>query len=190
MSVVGVRLFSLLGALVLFLTGGLDPAVSRGQDDTEPPKELALSYHDFDQRLGGGWRRLADQGKYLEAARLNDRYEKANQGLAEWQQVNLRFHAGQLYAFADQNDEALARFKAALVPKEPADSPIRWNAYVQATLAFLEKDREKLAALREEIAKGPKLKGVVPNLDVVDRLIHYFDETYLVAYRGKPMKAK
>ncbi len=98
--------------------------------------------------------------------------------------MNLRFHAGQLYAFANCKDQALARFKTALFAQEP-DSPIRWNAYVLATIAFLERDRKKLSELREEIAKGPKLEGVVPNLDVVDRLIEHFDEPYAVAYGGK-----
>lgn len=191
MRILGMRLYARwLGMLALLVATDLFPSASRGQDTTESPEELGLSYQDFDQRPGGGWRKIADQGKHLEAARVIDRYEKEKKGLEEWQRVNLRFHAGQLYAFADKKDQALARFKTALFPKEPADSPIRWNAYVQATIAFLERDRKKLADLREEIAKGPKLQGIVPNLDVVDRLIEYFDEPYPVAYRGKPRKSK
>jgi hypothetical protein len=174
------------GVLVLSVAGGLSPSASRSQEKNELSKELELSYQDFDQRPGGGWRKIADKGKYLEAAKLIDQYEKKKQGLEEWQRVNLRFHAGQLYAFADQKDQALARFKTAIFAKEPADSPLRWNAYVRATIAFLERDRKKLTELREEIAKGPKLEGAVPNLDVVDRLIKHFDEPYSVAYRGKP----
>ena len=174
-----------LGILVLAMASGLPPSVSRGQDKNELPEELELSYEAFDQRPGGGWRKIADEGKYLEAAKLIDRYEKEKKGLEEWQRVNLRFHAGQLYAFAGDKDQALARFKIALYAREPADSPIRWNAYVRATMAFLERDRKKLTELREQIAKGPKHRGVVPNLDVVDRLIECFDEPYSVAYRGK-----
>lgn len=174
-----------LGILVLTVASGLSPSTSRGQEKNEPPKELELSYEAFDQRPGGGWRKIAEEGKLLEAARLIDRYEKEKKGLEEWQRVNLRFHAGQLYAFANQNDQALARFKTALRAKEPADSPISWNAYVRATIAFLERDRKKLTELREEIATGPKHQGVVPNLDVVDRLIEHFDEPYSVAYGGK-----
>jgi hypothetical protein len=152
--------------------------------------ELGLSYDAFDQRPGHGWRQLADEEKYLEAARLIDRYEKDKEGLEEWQRVNLRFHAGQSYAFAGQKELALARFKTALYRVEPADSPVRWNAYVQATIAFLERDRKKLTELREVIANGPKRQGVAPNLDVVDRLIQYFDEPYAAAYRGKPRQPK
>jgi hypothetical protein len=155
-----------------------------------PATQLALGYDAFDQRPGQGWRKLADEKKYLEAAQLIDRYEKDKPGLQEWQRVNLRFHAGQMYAFADRKELALARFRTALYAAEPADAPIRWNAYVRATIAFLEHDRKKLAAMREEIANGPKRAGVVPNLDVVDRLIQHFDEPYAVAYRGKSSQPK
>ncbi|WP_347258155.1 hypothetical protein [Methylocaldum sp.] len=82
------------------------------QEKNESPKELELSYETFDQRPGSGWRKIADQGKYLEAAKLIDRYEKEAKVLEEWQRVNLRFHAGQLYAAAEEKDEALARFNA------------------------------------------------------------------------------
>lgn len=105
--------------------------------------------------------------------------------------MNLRFHTPANCTHSrTRKIRRSARFKTALFAKEPADSPIRWNAYVRATIAFLERDRKKLAELREEIAKEPKLEGVVPNLDVVDRLIEYFDEPYSVAYRGKPKKSK
>lgn len=175
-----------LATLALSYAGGVFLSISRGQDKFELPNELELSYQDFDQRPGSGWRKVARDGKFLEAAELIERYEKSKTGLNEWQQINLRFHAGQLYAFADKYDQALSRFETALVPREPPDAPIRWNAYVKATIAFLKKDRESLRSFRDEIAKGPKLQGSVPNLDVVDRLIEHFDEPYRVAYSGKP----
>lgn len=48
----------------------------------------------------------------------------------------------------------------------------------------------KLAEFREEIARGPKLQGVAPNLDVVDRLIACFDKPYAVAYHEQTEKCK
>jgi hypothetical protein len=181
---------SLVVGLALFTLANVVPCVARTQENTDPPAELDLSYQDFDQSPGQGWRKIADEGKHAEAAKLIDRYEKEKKDLVEWQRVNLRFHAGQLYAFADKKEKALTRFKSALYRQEPAGSPIRWNAYVQATIAFLERDRKKLTKFREEIAQGPKVQGVVPNLDVVDRLIEHFDEPYSVAYTGKPRKSK
>src|SRR5271165_6176389 len=176
MCILGMSYSRWVRMLVVLLATDLFLSVVYGMDGMEPLEELALTYQELDQSPGGGWRKIADQGKYLEAGRLVDRYEMEKKGLEEWQRVNLRFHAGQLYAFADKKDHALARFNKALSPKELADSPIRWNAYVQATIAFLERDLKKLTNLREEIAKGPKLEGVVPNLDVVDRLITHFDD--------------
>jgi hypothetical protein len=191
MSAERMRFSSLWLAMLAFsVANGPFPSVSHSHDSNEPPKELGLSYQAFDQHPGAGWRKIADEGKYLEAAMLIDRYEKEKEGLEEWQRVNLRFHAGQLYAFADKKEQALTRFKTALIRKEPADAPIRWNAYVRATMAFLERDRKTLTALREEIAKGPKLQGAVANLDVVDRLIEYFDAPYSVAYRGRPKNSR
>ena len=156
---------------------------------TAPPKparksDLQLSYQDFDQKPGQGWRRLADGKKFLEAAQLIDRYAKQKSGLAEWQQINLRFHAGQLYAFAGKERLALERFKKSLYAKLPANSPVRWNAYVRATIAFLEKDRDTLKKQREIIARGPKFRGSIPNLDVVDRLLKNFGQPYRTAYRA------
>ena len=153
------------------------------------PPELELDYNAFDQTLGQGWRKLADEGTHLGAAKLLDTYFEHKDGLEDWQRINLRFHAGQLYAFAGENATALSRFKASINPSEPEDSHIRWNAYVRATIAFLEKDREQIVKMRDEIAEGPKFQGIVPNLDVVDRLVHNFDQPYSNAYTVQQRKS-
>lgn len=183
-SIPGVLILSVLVATLL------NPYVSRGQEKNESPDELRLSYEAFDQHPGSGWRKITDTGKYREAARLIDRYQQETKGLVEWQRVNLQFHAGQLYAVAGDEDRALARFKAALFEQESPDAPVRWNAYVGATIAFLERDRQKLAEFREAIARGPKRQGVTPNLDVVDRLIACFHEPYSIAYREQTENCK
>jgi len=177
------------GVLAIFSANGLSPSGLFAQGKSDAPKELELNYEAFDQRAGSGWRKIADEGRYLEAAKLIDLYEREKNGLVEWKRVALRFHAGQMYAFADKKELAIGRFKSAVVAKEPSDSPVRWNAYVQATIAFLEKDREKLLKFRKEIANGHKWQGKVPNLDVVDRLLEHFGQPYIVAYRGKAEKS-
>lgn len=170
-------------AFVLLLAAALLSPLSLAQPSL--PRELELGYPAFDQQPGQGWRKIADEGRYLDAAALIERYLVQPRVLEDWQRVNLRFHAAQLYAFAGQNEPALAHLRVALLRDEPPNSPIRWNAYVQATMAFLERDRKKLAELREVIADGPRLLGGVPNLDVVERLLKCFDRPYSVAYRGK-----
>lgn len=176
--------------LPLFTATVLNPSFSGGQETYASSIELRLNYTDFDQLPGSGWRKLAETGRYRQAARLIDRYLQQMKGLQEWQRVNLYFHSGQLYAMAKDKDLALARFKTALFDQEPPAAPVKWNAYVGATVAFLERDRTKLAEFRDEIAKGPKHQGVVPNLNVVNRLIACFDEPYSIAYRGQTEKCK
>ncbi|MGH8626110.1 MAG: hypothetical protein ACREYC_12875 [Gammaproteobacteria bacterium] len=68
------------GYAVFLVGSGLSPSASHGQEKTEPPKELEVSYEAFDQRPSSGWRKIADEGKYLEAARLIDRYEQGKEG--------------------------------------------------------------------------------------------------------------
>jgi len=155
------------------------------QTATVPAVDLELDYQRFDQTPGEGWRPVADAGLPLQAARLIDSYASRRPGLNLRQRINLSFHAGQLYAFGGAPVLARKRLQAAIHPDEPSDSPLRWNAYVKATIAFLEQDMEALQQQREEMAAGPRVQGRVPNLDVVDRLIRHFGQPYEVAYRSK-----
>jgi len=96
------------------------------------------SYEAFDQQPGQGWRKTAEMGEYTEAAKLIDKYVRRNQArIPAWQVRNLNFHAGQMYAFAGDYKAAIGRLENALMDVEPAESPVRWNAYVKATMAFL-----------------------------------------------------
>lgn len=101
------------------------------------------------------------------------------------QRVNLNFHAGQMYAFADDYRTAIDRFNKSTYTEEPPELPLRWNAYVHATIAFLNKDMARLKECREDIFGGPTFDGEKANLDVVDRLIKHFDEPYAKAYGGR-----
>jgi hypothetical protein len=178
-------------------TGGIEEAevgdrLSRDRNDSAPlamPPDLGLGYDAFDQSPGQGWRKLAEAGNFVGAARLVDSYLERQAGLPGWQRINLQFHAGQLYAFAGDNETALSRFRASMNPLEAADAPIRWNAYVRATIAFLERDRLQLVKMRDEIAQGPISQGIVPNLDVAERLLYNFDQPYSVAYAMPPSKS-
>lgn len=150
---------------------------------------LNLDYQSFDQSPNSGWRRLAQEGRFGEAGNLIDRYLKNHKDLDPSETVNLHFHAAQMYAFADDYETALERFKNASYNKESEEIPgdvkallDAWNAYVEATIAFLKKDKIKLFECREQIANGPKIDGKIPNLDVVDSLIKNFDKPYSEAY--------
>jgi hypothetical protein len=146
---------------------------------------LGLDFNTFDQSPGAGWRQLAENGRFLETAALIDRYIRKHKKLNESQTTILYFHAGQMYAFADDYATAVDRFKRSTYAQEPPQLPLRWNAYVQATIAFLNEDLDRLKECRKEIAEGPALEGEKPNLDVVDRLIRHFGEPYSKAYGAR-----
>ena len=150
---------------------------------------LRLNYIQFDQTPHAGWRYLADKGKYYRAARLVEQYIKHHSQLKQWQVINLHFHAGQLYAFDHRYKRAVAHFKQSLSTTEPPQSPIKWNAYVRATIAFLRNDKKGLTRYRQEIARGPKWQGSIPNLDVVNSLLANLGKPYMVAYRARSKKA-
>ena len=137
----------------------------------------------FDQQPGQGWRKPAETDDYTEAGKLIDEYLRRNQTrMPAWQVRNLDFHAGQTYAFAGDYKTAMRRMENALADVEPVESPVRWNPYVRATIAFLKGDKAALAACREEMVRGHEAQGTVPNMEVVDRLIARFGAPYAQAY--------
>lgn len=162
---------------------------------------LALDEARFDQDLSGGWRTLADKpGCRLAAADLLRDYRQAHRneaGLLYW-------HEGQLRAFAGHSREAIALMERTY---KPADADrAGWNPYVDATIAFLRKDRPALDDARRRLATvqppvGKDMPVVVdgrfevdfgegqkrmmrwpPNIDVVEGLQHCFDKPYGEAY--------
>jgi len=154
---------------------------------------LCLDFDTFDQTPGKGWRPLSNAEKYLEAAKLIDRYLDKHTELDLSQTIMLRFHAAQMYAFDGKTDISLkylanTEYPTSTLEAVPADLKQNlqaWNTYVQATTAFLRRDKDRLRSLRELIAKGPAIDGAPMNLDVVDRLLSHFNMPYKTAYFSK-----
>jgi len=166
--------YYLVPLLCLFLAAGCDKK-----------SPLDLDYNTFDQRPGRGWRQIAEKGDFLDAAMLIDEYVEKYKDLGDSQRVNLNFHAGQMFAFANDYRTAIDRLNKSTYAQEPPELPLRWNAYVQATIAFLNKDMARLKECREKIFAGPTFDGEKANLEVVDRLIMHFDEPYSRAYGAR-----
>ena len=163
---------------------------------------LALDENQFDQDISGGWRALASTpGCALVAADLLHDYRKAHHkdsGLLFWHEAQVRADAGQY-------PEAIALMKRAYKPTE-ADKA-GWNPYVDATIAFLRRDRTALEQARAKLAAVPPPVGMgVPpvingymeaefadgsqrrirwpiNIDVVEGLENCFDKPYVEAYK-------
>lgn len=143
---------------------------------------LSLSYNDFDQAKEG-WRKYAKLACYNEVAVLIDKYLECHWSmLTSLEHRALTWHAGQMYAFNNEYEIAKLRFTYSLDPNESADSLIRWNDYVNATIAFLDNDLNKLQWYRDRIADGSMVNGTIPNLDVVEGLIIHFGQPYYESY--------
>lgn len=163
---------------------------------------LALDENQFDQDMSGGWRALASTpGCALVAADLLHDYREAHHkdsGLLFWHEAQVRADAGQY-------PEAVALMKRAYKPADADQAG--WNPYVDATIAFLRRDRTaleqaraKLAAVQPPVGAGmpPVINGYMEvdfadgskrkirwpiNIDVVEGLENCFDQPYVEAYK-------
>lgn len=138
----------------------------------------------FDQTPGSGWRVLSEQDRWGDAARLIDRYIAAHPDLPPIERMILSFHGGQMYGFAGEDTTARYRFMDALIPAESPNALIRWNAYMLATIAFLERDRATLLQSRDVILAGPTVENCKPNLNIVNSFVANFGKPYREAYQA------
>lgn len=128
---------------------------------------MELSPFEFDQ-TGKGWRSLEDPAlqvlaikEYIDKYKEDDFYTRL-----------LNFHLGQALAMRnlDENDKIYAVHHMRLSLEENNGE---WNDYVNATIAFLEKNREEL----------DKYVGKQNYNDhIIDRLRKNFDKEYRDAY--------
>jgi len=156
----------------------------------------------FDQDVsngGGGWRAVdAIPGCAAVAADLIRDYRIKHKSASRI----LAWHEGQLRAGIGEVDKAIALMEASRKP--PDEDLTGWNPYVDATIAFLRKDRDALLASREKLASTPPAKDLPPvrdgyielplndnqvmktrwpqNIDVVDGLVRCFGKEYTIAY--------
>lgn len=154
---------------------------------------LALDLEAFDQDLNGGWRVLDRKGCVLEAAEL----------IREWRFHKrayvriLYWHEGQLRANAGQTDQAIALFNLTYKSINE-DQFFGWNHYVDGTIAFLQRDRDRLSRAIDRLAAvkeptdSPKTftmsDGTViqlswpPNLKVLQAFERCWERDYKEAY--------
>jgi len=157
---------------------------------------LALPLQDFDQ-TSAGWRSLDAEGCEAVGAEAIARYREVNRdALANEDLGTLIWHEGQLRAAAGQTDAAITLMLEARNSESEAIQP-----YVDATVAFLRRDREALLAARERLlglpvpdyfeAAAERYRVNYPdhpplawplNLDKVDGFIACFGRSYRDAY--------
>jgi hypothetical protein len=156
---------------------------------------MALDEQSFDQDLSGGWRELANISQCQEVAAdlIRDFRESHHiaSGILFW-------HEGQLRAMANHYEHAVPLLEKS---RKPAlEDFAGWNLYVDATVAFLQKDSSALERARQALAilqpsgelevkdgyiqiHGAQSKIRWPmNLDVVNGLRNCFWKSYSEAY--------
>lgn len=145
--------------------------------------DLELSYEEFDQTEGKGMRVLAYAGCAKEAADLVVAYIKKNDA----KQSSLFWHVAQQRASDGDNAEAVIYARLSLAKEEDwSKRPLRWNDYVLATIAFLEKDKAKFLLHRERVAQGKDLYfGNAMNLKLLDGMLVNFEKSYRQATMGQ-----
>lgn len=173
-----------------------------GVDETRFLSLMALEQNAFDQDFSGGWRPVGDEpGCEQAAADLLIAYMDQSPHFNPERPGVIGWHAGQMLAMSGETEQAIAYFDAARF------SNADWNLYVDATIAFMRRDRaaaeaaradlatmppseEEMAARRQFLADNPHIRmpdGYVEqpqNLNVVDRLLTCWDAPYADAYSG------
>jgi hypothetical protein len=134
----------------------------------------ALPLEAFDQTEGQGFRALAAAGCSREAGDLIEAWI-ANHSPAPSQ---VHWHLAQQRAEHDDRPAAIAAAKRSLKPDEAADTAFRWNDYVLATIAFLERDRAAFDRYRAVLAAATAHAGNAMNLRLIDALGRHFDLDY------------
>lgn len=120
-----------------------------GVDADALDRQLALDLEAFDQDMNGGWRAVSRrEGCEAAAGDLITAYLRFSAPTPPDRIRKLRWHAGQVLAAAGRVAEARAYFAGSY----DAEPDTEWNLYVDATLAFIDEDREALQAARDALA--------------------------------------
>jgi hypothetical protein len=138
---------------------------------------LARSYQEFDEAVEDfGWRALFQRGCIREAIAILDAYRDRNAGrMTNDQRLELSFHIGQILALSGYEAESLSHFEAARSEMAAEE----WSAYVDATVAFIRKDRRQLLSARERYAKAAASQPM--RLQIIDGLLRCFEKSYAQA---------
>jgi hypothetical protein len=146
--------------------------------------DLSLSFDAFDQADATGWRPLEAAGCDAEAATLIAAYAA--------QQANphpvLAWHRAQELANAGATPDAIAAARATLrLADVDPGSGFAWNAYANATIAFLQGDAAALKAQVDALAAAAAAAPINrPNLKSAQRLQRCFGQAYKAAYSCPP----
>ena len=188
--------------MFLALSGASAPLLAAECSVANRDAVLALPLQVFDGDPDAGWRPLADRpGCSLETADLIADYRRQQPKAAG--DRPLIWREAQLRALGGQRDPASALMRTTY---KPAHADVGgWNAYVDATIAFLDDDLPALKQARARLAALPPPPGRMvrmvrngmvqveaeqvpwpPRLPVVDALVRCMYQPYALAYAACP----
>ena len=150
---------------------------------------LSLGFDAFDQDMHGGWRALADRpGCGRKAADVVKSYREKYESLMPI----LYWHEAQLRASSGDYRAAIPLMMKSRIWDGDLSG---WAPYVDATLAFLRRDKAALLKARRRLAAWPKPKDWPAdaewpeNFDIVNGLVACFGKSYAIA-SGKDCRTK
>jgi hypothetical protein len=162
-------------ALALTLAApGVQAGTCREQLDATLKAIPALEAKDFDAATAPGWRALSAGECHAEAAQALGAYIAAHGHV-----YHLAFHQGQMLLYAGENAKARPLLLSALRPELPASAPFKWDAYVLATVAWIDGDRERFLRERAVLEAAREFAPNAMNLRVLDALGDSFGGSYL-----------
>ena len=146
---------------------------------------LDADYEAFDQSPNGatGWRPMLNKGCYMQAAEIIEAYVRRNRSrLSHEATSTLHFHAGQALALGGRDSLSVPQFALA---RGSADTE-EWNAYVDGTIAFLQKDSVALESARARYERATRPGA--PRLRVLDALRACLSRPYAEAVMCPPAR--
>lgn len=148
----------------------------------ERQRLMSLDFEAFDQDMNGGWRTYGNQLEFELAAGLIEEYMTLHPEIEEGQLSVMKWHTGQMYALADKNEKAIPFMEAS----KKEEDVMSWNTYVDATIAFLKKDKDGLIEKRKELEKSSMMPADSnKNLILIKKLEANLQKTYLEAIRSQ-----
>ncbi len=174
------RIFLLILTTLFFQTATSLAQTTLSKEDRQ--HLMSLDFEAFDQDMNGGWRTCANQQEFELAAGLIEEYIELHPEIEKGELSVMKWHTGQMYALADKNDKAIPFMEAS----KKDDDVMSWNTYVEATVAFLKKDKELLAQKREELEKNSVMPAASDkNLILIKKLEANIDKSYLGALQSQ-----
>jgi len=132
---------------------------------TQEQDLMKMSFDDFDQGPHG-WRKLQNQGEFIKAAdSIRDYLALHGELVSPYEKNILFFHRGQMLAIAgpEYRSQAVESFKHSIGDLEDEC----WNAYVSATVGFLEDNTQAIEQAIQVIESSSLTEKRAGNIGIV-----------------------